>query len=335
MLALTFFIAAEIIDARGTVEVRAPGASDFHHATRGEQADDGSRVRTGAASEATLRFADGSQIKVSERSAMLVTHVTAEEKERSAVVLFCGRLWAKIAKHRDPSFDVATPNAVAGVRGTQFTTTVADDGTARVQVDEGTVAVSNDDSAQNVQGGQSTEATDSGVSAADPVSDDAQFRSAHQKNMLANGEAVARRMSQRIDARKAKAQRLTDRQRALRGELATASDSRAAAIRDEMRANAAALSELRERAEGGFGVFDHWAELAADPAFRDSFAGAGYVRGELQRLKKVHASFDSLIAEGTDLSMKSMEKMLDDMHGGKPTLKDKDGSAKDLFDDKP
>jgi hypothetical protein len=51
-------------------------------------------------------------------------------------------------------------------------------------------------------------------------------------------------------------------------------------------------------------------------------------------LKKVHATFDALIAEGTDLSMKGMEKMLDDMHKGKPTIKDDKGSAKDLFDEK-
>lgn len=334
--ALTFLVAAEITEVRGTVDVRPAGASDFHRATRGDQADEGSRVRTGADGFATVLFKDGSQVKVSERSSILVSHVTTGEKERSAIVLFCGRLWSKIAKHNgEAAFDVATPNAVAGVRGTEFVTTVADDGSARVEVKEGIVAVSNDNKSKNVSAGQGTEATDSGVGTVGAPSDDAQFRSTHQKNMLANGEAIARKMSDRIEQRRAKAQQIDERQKALRAELATASASRAASIRDEMRGNAAKLSELRERAEGGFGVFDHWADLAADPVFRDSFAGAGYVRSELQRLKKVHASFDALIAEGTDLSMKSMDKMLDDMHKGKPTVKDKDGSAKDLFDDKP
>lgn len=335
--ALTFLIAAELTEVRGVVEVRPASASDFHHAARGEQTEEGSRIRTGADGQATLRFSDGSQVKVSERSAMLVTHVSNGEKERSAIVLFCGRLWSKIAKHQgETAFDVATPNAVAGVRGTEFVTTVADDGTARVQVSEGTVAVSSDDkSSKSVHAGESTDANDAGVGTVGQPSDDNQFRSAHQKNMLANGEAIARKMSERIEQRRAKAQEIDGRQKTLRQELATASAARAGAIRDEMRANAAKLSDLRERAEGGFGVFDHWAELAADPVFRDSFAGSGYIRSELQRLKKVHASFDALIAEGTDLSMKSMDKMLDDMHQGKPTVKDKDGSAKDLFDDKP
>ena len=336
--ALTFFIAAELTDVHGSVEVRPPSASDFHHAERGEQAAEGSRVRTGSDGLATLLFADGSQVKVSERSAMLVTHVSNGEKERSAIVLFCGRLWAKIAKHGgEAAFDVATANAVAGVRGTEFVTTVADDGTTRVQVDEGTVAVSNDSKSQKVTAGQASEANDSSVGSASKPGDEAQFRSTHQKNMLANGEAIAKKMSQRIDERNARAQKLDERQKTLRQELATADSGRAGAIRDEMRANAVKLSELRERGEGGFGLFDHWAELAADPVFRDSFAGSGYIRSELGRLKKVHATFDAMIAEGTDLSMKSMDKMLDDMRPskGKPTIKDDKGSAKDLFDDKP
>ena len=165
VIAFTFLIAAEVVDMRGTVEVRPPSTSDFHAAARGDQADEGSRVRTGPSSEATLRFSDGSQVKVSERSSMLVSHVSNRRKRaRSVVVLFCGRLWAKITKHGgEAAFDVATPNAVAGVRGTQFTTTVADDGSARVQVDEGTVAVSNDDKSKSVSAGQGAEAMDTGV----------------------------------------------------------------------------------------------------------------------------------------------------------------------------
>ena len=41
----------------------------------------------------------------------------------------------------DVNYEVKTPNATCGVRGTEFVTSVGDDGTARVKVDQGKVAV--------------------------------------------------------------------------------------------------------------------------------------------------------------------------------------------------
>ncbi len=326
---------AEIVELSGNADVRATQNEDFHHAKKGEDVIEGSRVRTGEKSEIVLRFTDGSTLTVSERSSMLVTHVTSQERERSAVVLFFGKLWAKVAKQSQPAFDVATPNAVAGVRGTEFETIVGDDGEARVVVKEGRVAVSDDASEKSVDPGESVDASPDGVFAPTTKrNEEKDFNREHRENIQKNGDKIAHAMSAKIDARKAHAQKLADRQRQLKQDLQNAeSPTEQASIRSELVRNAGELSRLRERAEGGFGAFDHWADLSQDPKFRDSFSGAGFIREELKRLKKVHATFDALIAEGTDLSMKSMEKMLDDMHKGKPTIKDEKGSTKDLFDE--
>jgi hypothetical protein len=204
---------AEVVELSGSADIRANPNDDFHRAQKGEDVVEGSRVRTGEKSEIVLRFTDGSILTVSERSSMLVTRVTSQERDRSAVVLFFGKLWAKVTKQSQPAFDVATPNAVAGVRGTEFETIVGDDGEARVVVKEGRVAVSDDASEKSVDPGESVDASPDGVFAPTTKrNDEKDFNRQHRENIQKNGDKIAHAMSAKIDARKAHAQKLADRQ---------------------------------------------------------------------------------------------------------------------------
>jgi hypothetical protein len=200
-----------------------------------------------------------------------------------------------------------------------------------VTVHEGNVAVDNEKKQVSVSAGQQADANASAVDAPKSKSDTdwKQWNDEKRQNLQKNGEAIAKDTNASIEARRSEAQKLFERQKALKDEYPNANDQRKAEIKAEMQKNGARLAELGVRAAGQFGAFEHWGELADDPEFGAKFMGSGYVRSELKRLRKVKENFDKMIAEGTDMSVKSLEKMMDDMGGGKKTIKDKKGSSKD------
>lgn len=77
------------------------------------------------------------------------TRVTAPDEETDApsIVLFFGKIFSKVQKiSTTTSFNVVTPTAVAGVRGTEFSVVCADDGSTLVGVDSGAVEIEQEDS---------------------------------------------------------------------------------------------------------------------------------------------------------------------------------------------
>ena len=70
-------------------------------------------------------------------------------------------------------------------------------------------------------------------------------------------------------------------------------------------------------------------DLANDPKFK--MIGRKYLIAEAKSLRRVKAMFDAMVAEGTDISEASLNDMMDDMRGGKKTIKDKDSAADTLF----
>lgn len=321
---------AEALQLKGRVDAAAKGAA-FTSVTAGQVFEEGTRIRTGDDGFVAVKLADGSRLELRARSQMVISRLAKEPGARTAIVLFFGKLWSKVAPQRTTEFDVVTPNAVAGVRGTEFVTVAADDGEATVYVSEGKVGVDNEKKKVDVSAGASAEAGANGVSAPKRQSKEPEWKayeSEHRDKLLKNGETVAKGMKERIDARSAEAKQLAERQRELKEELkGEVSSARKEEIVAELRRNASRLEQLGARIDGQVGAWEHWDELAQDPSIK--FYGSGFIRSELGRLHELKASLDRMIAEGTDLSMKGMEKMLDEMHEGKPTIKDKKGSAGD------
>lgn len=100
----------------------------------------GDSVMTGKDSRAELSFVDGTSVRISEQARLLVVQA---DTLRSLKLLW-GRLWAKVARLSSSKtrFQVETPTAVAGVRGTVFRVEVDADSATRVAVEEGEVEVS-------------------------------------------------------------------------------------------------------------------------------------------------------------------------------------------------
>lgn len=133
---LTFFI--------GSVEIKAAGDSVWEAAMFGQELQPATQLKTYAESRAELVFADGSVIRVDEKSLYQLPDADAKGKNKGAF-LAVGKVWSNIQKMsatRD-EFKINTPTAIAAVRGTIYGMEMGEDSTATVKVYEGEVEVSN------------------------------------------------------------------------------------------------------------------------------------------------------------------------------------------------
>lgn len=129
-----------VVLARGNVTVRSnDGARD---AVIGMTLAEGDQIRTGRDSSVRLLLASSAVVDLSENTSMVVTRASSTQK--TSIKIWSGRLWARVTKMFGSSeFEVEGPNAVAGVRGTEFVVEVASDGSTDINVLDGSVAVQN------------------------------------------------------------------------------------------------------------------------------------------------------------------------------------------------
>lgn len=338
---------AKLSRADGEVFVAAEGGAEGA-ARAGQALVPGTRVRTGASGSAELVFNDGTRAQLRANSSMMLSGTKRVDSKKSSVVLFFGRLWSKVTKAstNEASYEVNTPNAVAGVRGTEFETAVGDDGTVRVRVDEGKVAVEDDDDEIFVSEDEQVDATASGTGAKEQASDDSTWKKWERDSSdraKKNGSKVMSGVKDKVNARKAKIEALRSEQRDLEAKRkslesrAKAGDATATAevkrINQELKRIANEIADLGDSAASQFGYADHLADLASDPRF--GMIGAKNIAAEAKNLRRIKADLDKMVKEGTDISIEAMDQMLRDMGDGKRgTLKDKKGSTtKDLFGD--
>lgn len=100
-------------------------------------------IDSGKGGHAILQLSDGSKVEVFEATKIEVNKLLPEEESKFSLSLFFGRVVAKLKKLRGDDV-VITPTMVAGVRGTEFSVCVAEDGTSVVSVNKGRVAVTTD-----------------------------------------------------------------------------------------------------------------------------------------------------------------------------------------------
>ena len=107
----------------------------------------GDRVITGSGARIELRLADGSFLRFDERTTFELTTAMVDQKEKNrdiSINVVLGKTWARVSRlfGRRGRFELSTPTAVAGVRGTTYRMNVNDDTSAVVKVYDGEVAVS-------------------------------------------------------------------------------------------------------------------------------------------------------------------------------------------------
>jgi hypothetical protein len=335
----------KLTSASGAVFLKVEGGAE-KPAKVNDTVPPGSILRTGPDGNCEVTFTDGSKLQLRPASQIALS-ATKRPAKKNSVMLFFGRMWSKVAKSAssDTNYEVSTTNAVAGVRGTEFETAVGDDGTARVRVTEGKVAVDSEEDPQEeiVDAGEEVEADEEGVDDETASKGDGgwnEWDAAKKERARTQGVSIIKAITKSVNSRKAKLEALHKHKKEVESHRAKAEKRAKAGDKsaleevkkhnEELAEIANAIADLGDSTASQFGYADHLADLAADPKF--AMVDRKTLEAEAKNLRKVKSQFDKMVKEGTDLSMKGMDSMLDDMGKGKGSMKN-DGSAKDIFGD--
>lgn len=135
--------AAKIRSFTGQVTVSKAGDNKSFSAVEGMLLTQGDRITTGKDSAITLDLGEEQELRVSENTDLTIKElIAAKNAEHSTQIgLDSGCLWAEVKKELDPNerFEIATPTAVMGVRGTKFAVSHSD-GASKLAVFAGKVA---------------------------------------------------------------------------------------------------------------------------------------------------------------------------------------------------
>jgi hypothetical protein len=149
--------AVEISFYVGDVSV-VRGSEKITKLSQGEILKTNDIIKTGKKSTATVHYPDGSEIKLSENSAVKIGQVS--EKGAPAIVQngSVTSKFTKLSKDSSERRKIYTPTTVAAVRGTEFKVIVSDTAASRVELTEGTLDVYNPTGGSQIQAGTSVEA---------------------------------------------------------------------------------------------------------------------------------------------------------------------------------
>jgi hypothetical protein len=109
-----------IVSISGKVVVLKKDALDWQAANPGDILTEGDKVRTHEGAKAKLQFTSGSTIVLNEKTTIVIEKLATKEKTEISVQK--GKIKAVIESllDKESEFEVRTPTAVAGVRGTVF-----------------------------------------------------------------------------------------------------------------------------------------------------------------------------------------------------------------------
>ena len=334
--------AGRLASSDGQVVTQIPGEKE-KPAEVGSQLPPGTRIRTGADGSAEIVFEDGSKLVLRSNSSMVLSQQKRQKQKKSSILLFFGRAWSKVNKAvgSDTKFEIKTANAVCGVRGTEFETIVAADGSLRVQVTEGQVGVNADDGEAVLDPGQEVEGNEGGLNASGPIPENTDWEAwnkAKEYRLRNNAKEIVNGVKGKIERRKNSLEELRAEQEKLKklfkrskrraGRGAPRAKQEIKFIQDKLKDIADQIADIGDEADSQFGLVDHFADLAEDPRF--GMIDGKHIQMEAENLRRVKKMLDKMVSEGTDISMAAMDQMLEDSRKGKrDTLKDKKG--KDEF----
>lgn len=128
----------------GSVEVQAPGAASWAPLSDGAIVPQGATIKTGVNSSAMLKWAAGNVAKIPALSRIKLDEVSRSNAgaEKSSLNIQQGKVFAHVKKLEtsDSKFELKTPTAVAGVRGSDVFGTAGIEGST-FGVTDGAMAV--------------------------------------------------------------------------------------------------------------------------------------------------------------------------------------------------
>jgi hypothetical protein len=150
---------ASVSGVAGEVFVKSATDDDFRPIGDAEHVLAGYMVRTGTEGDVTLNWVDGSRLRLAPETTIRVRKAALNTNTKQSTSLFdldTGRIWVRVlsALGGKTKFEVRTPTATAGVRGTVFSVAVDESGHTSVAVYEGEVEVDTEAGTASVTPGQ-------------------------------------------------------------------------------------------------------------------------------------------------------------------------------------
>jgi hypothetical protein len=150
---------ASVSGVAGEVFVKSATDDDFRPIGDAEHVLAGYMVRTGTEGDVTLNWVDGSRLRLAPETTIRVRKAALNTNTKQSTSLFdldTGRIWIRVlsALGGKTKFEVRTPTATAGVRGTVFSVAVDESGHTSVAVYEGEVEVDTEAGTASVTPGQ-------------------------------------------------------------------------------------------------------------------------------------------------------------------------------------
>jgi Tfp pilus assembly protein FimT len=323
-------------DVTGSVAIRHKGTVKWIPAEVDMPVYYGDTVRSGSDGQGQIVFTDESLLKINPNSRLAINTIISPVEKKNSVLLFFGRIWSKVSRKafKRKSFEVQTPTAVCGVRGTDFTTAAYEDGTMLVQVVSGRVQVDNDASDAILSASQGTRvsfATQQVTSESDFQPEWQEEETSGRQSLFADGEKYGGHVHRQIQQRRDHLKQLVDKSAQL---AETKADYLAAAqqaqeqgddlayeeninqatrINEEIKALNKEIAHHGRRLECHFGLFSHYGDLAKDPELSKQFKGKDFILQQLDDVESIYAEFNVMIEEGMKISMEDMEDLMDEM----------------------
>ncbi|MGE5299339.1 MAG: TonB-dependent receptor domain-containing protein [Acidobacteriota bacterium] len=135
---------AEIVTARGDSWVKFITQEKLISAAAEQVLTSGDLVKTGSFGKMDILFIDGTQIKVHNRTTLLIKEVRKPNAGKETILgLPAGEIWSR-ARHAAGGLKIETPSATAGIRGTDWDIAVDEKGTSYLTVLRGYIDLYND-----------------------------------------------------------------------------------------------------------------------------------------------------------------------------------------------
>lgn len=348
-------VLGQVEEVTGLMKIQRAKQKTWLTAQRDTDVFFGDVITTGDESRGLIKLVDDSIIRVHANSKIVLNTMISPVEKKHSVLLFFGKLWNRISKKalRKKVFEVQTPTAVCGVRGTDFETASYEDGTMLVRVNSGEVEVDNEVVQETLTANQGTQVSFEEKkiqveSDFQPDWDQDQARS--RENLLGNGEKYGGYVHDEIYKRRDHLKTLVDRASDLK---ATKEQLKQKAAESKEKGDLAAyesyLTEIEKisheqrelnrkiayhgrRLECHFGLFSRYGDLAKDPEISKHFKGREYILSQLDDVEMIYDEFNVMIEEGMKMSMEDMEDLMDEMRDKMKTFKEKKNSGS-LFEE--
>jgi hypothetical protein len=348
-------ILGRITFCSGHVEIKRAKQTDWRRAVLSLPVYFGDHIRT-RKGQATITYRDKSILKIRSNTHIALNTIISPVENKNSTLLFFGRIWNKVRKTvvKRRRFEVQTPTAVCGVRGTEFEVASYEDGTMIVRVDTGEVEVNNEIDRSTLTSNQGTQLSfDTKTIKKEPeyMPEWQRNEKDARENLFADGKKYGGFVQSEIYKRRDYLRSLVDRANQLKkekeGYLSRAEEAKESgddieyeAYMSKAKKTHSELLDLNRkiafygrRLECQFGLFSHYGYLAKHPELSKRFRGKEFILKQLDNIEMIYAEFNAMIEEGMKMSMEDMEDLMDEMSNKVDAFKKTKTGGKDSFDE--